>query len=182
MKKRRAGFTLLELILSILLLVVLWIFSYIKLWWYIEQARDSKRVIRAWGLLNKIVMSNTKWVRLSELIINTNTVSLQVLWEENNKVETFWVANFEALKEDPTKFKDPSDDRIDFPFAYSEKWRVFIQGATISEKEQMTVIMWNYFKQVDSDASSLFKKWDIIYRDEGREMIYEIWGILDLFE
>lgn len=175
----KRAFTLVELIVVITILAILWTIWFISLSWYSAEARDSKRITESKSLLNKIVAENTRWVRFAELITDTRKEELQILWTKNPEVKTFWIAHFENLKENALNFKDPSKKTQDYLFAYVVGWSwtwaySFIQTATISEKQNKTVITWNYYTSNPLDAPSLFKEWEHTYKNDDEKLIYDI--------
>ena len=185
MKKK--AFTLVELIVVITILAILWTISFISLSNYSKEARDSKRITDTSSLLSKINIEEVRWTNLSDLIRGTKKVTLQILWKENNDVKTFWKADFEVLKEDGKNFKDPRDKSRNYPAAYAIGWEwkdayKFIQLATISEKDNKTIIKWNYYTSEDWDAKSLFltwatsqtESWALIYENNKLPLIYDV--------
>lgn len=176
----KKAFTLVELIVVITILAILWTISFISLSWYSAEARDSKRLSDTTSLLSKINIENTRWVPLSDLITERKQATLQILWEKNENVWTMWIANFENLKENRENFKDPFYKNQDYYFAYAIWWTgtwayKFIQTATISEKENKTVLKWNYYKSIAEDADSLFVKWIDIFKNNDDKLIYWEW-------
>ena len=175
---KRKAFTLVELIVVITILAILWTIAFISLSWYSKEARDAKRATDTSSLLNKINIEYTRWIDISDLIIKTETWSLQILWKTGSLVNTFWIANFEVLKENKENFKDPSNKKQNYPLAYAIGWKWkekyrFIQIATISEKENKAVIKWNYYRSEDpKDAESLFLTWWIILENWGERLPY----------
>lgn len=174
----KRAFTLVELIVVITILAILWTISFISLSWYSKEARDAKRAMDTSMLLSKINIEETRWTQLSALVTETEDAYLQILWKTGSLVKTFWKANFETLKENPKNFKDPSNKELDYPLAYTI-WRTwknayrFVQIATILEKENKTVIKWNYYtSDAPGDAKSLFLTWGIILENWGEDLPY----------
>lgn len=184
--RNKGAFTLIELIVTVTILAILWTIAFISLSWYSWDARDSKRISDIKNLANKINIEQAKGETLWDLIINTNTESGQILGQINQLVRSFGKANFEKLKENGKNFRDPSDDTRDYPLSYAIwgtwSWAYnFFQIATISEKENKTKIMWNYYKKEDSDLDSLFITWQTCYK-EWWAPIYIIEWINDSWE
>ena len=120
MKKK--AFTLVELIVVITILAILWTISFISLSNYSKEARDSKRITDTSSLLSKINIEEVRWRPLSDLIINTETGLVQILWTPDSEIQTFWKVNFNLLKEENKNFKDPRDKSRDYPAAYTIGW------------------------------------------------------------
>ena len=160
----KKAFTLVELIVVITILAILWTVAFISLSWYWKEARDAKRMVETSSLLNKINIEQTKWIPLSDLITKWEPIPLRILQNDNPNVQSFREANFKTLKENENNFKDPSNKNQNYPLAYAIWWKWkdrynFIQIATISEKENKTLIKWNYYTLDDDDAASLFNDW-----------------------
>lgn len=178
----KKAFTLVELIVVITILAILWTIAFISLSGYSADARDAKRLSDTSSLLSKINIENARGMELEELITNATWTTLQILWKEDQNVKTFWIANFENLKENRDNFMDPFYKNQDYLFAYVEWWRwsgsySFVQSATISEKKNATIIKWNYYKSIPEDADSLFKTstWYIFKNNDERLIYWEGW-------
>lgn len=178
--KKRIAFSLVELIVVITILLILWTIAFISLQWFSKEARDAKRISDIRSLYDKIMIENAKWQDLSELIINTTQTTYQILWASWKTINTFWEINFAKLNENQKSFQDPSN-WINYPIAFAEwhnwtEWYLFIQLATINEKEQTTKIIWNYYTKETWDAKSLFLDWETHFV-EWWEKIYDekIW-------
>jgi len=170
------AFTLVELIVVMTTLAILWTISFLSFQGYSKEARDSKRITDTRNLLGKINIEMTRWAYLPRLVANTTQATLKILWTNNQWVETFWISNFENLKELWDNFKDPSNWN-DYPVAYVIGWiwneaYQFVQIATISEADNRTKIFGNYYKKEYDDAPSLFLTWGAIYTESG-SIIYE---------
>ena len=135
-------------------------------------------------LLSQIQLTASKWKNLADLIENTKTREAKILWKERT-VQTFWVANFELLKENKTNLRDPSDQERDYPIAYAI-WKIwewkyqeaykFLEIATILESEEKTMIKWTYYKKENDDSNSLFVTKDkYYYKNNDEELIYKPW-------
>ena len=176
----RKAFTLVELIVVITILAILWTISFISLQWYSREARDSKRITDTRNLLWKINIETTKWTDISRLIKDTTQVTLKILWNDDQWVQTFWVPDFENLKELWDNFKDPSNWN-DYPVAYAIWWTwswayKFVQVATISEKDNTSRIIWTYYKKEPNDSPSLFLTWALSYTDPGWTIYEDNWS------
>jgi hypothetical protein len=157
--------------------------------WFSQQARDSKRLTDVRNLFSKIIIEQTKWRTLSELISTSTWYNLQINWNPLAWAE-LWEVNRENLKEPRENFLDPLNN-VSYPFAYSI-WNgySYVQWATVNEKESKAVLVWNYFKTIDTDAVSLFVKCDEIdwekickyLENEWEEYPYSQWWKNGLFE
>lgn len=182
----KKAFTLIELIVVISILAILWTIIFLSFNWYTTEARDAKRISDTKNLLSKVLIENTKWTPLHDLIIVVQNNDV-VIWKENTQSQQ-WIINFEMLKEDRKSFQDPSN-KVDYPIAVAVGWAWnntynFVQIATISEKENIAKLSWNYQKIDTDDSNSLFvlklfdKNWDPILDDEWFQEWVEIidWG------
>lgn len=161
--KNKKAFTLVELIVVITILAILGTIAFISLQSYSKNARDSKRISDVNSLLTKIRLEETKWTPLIDMLIEDTSLSphnITLNWDTTSYQSYQWTVNFEYLKEDENKFKDPSNYN-DYLFAFS-KWVVddipytYIQMATVSESENVAKLVWNYYKFKDWDSKSLF--------------------------
>jgi len=178
---KQNAFSLVELIVVITILAILWTIAFISLQGYSREARDSKRITDTRNLLGKINIETTKWTDVSRLIKNTTQVTLKILWNDDSWVETFWVVDFENLKENPSNFQDPSNGQ-DYPVAYArggiwDEAYDFLQMATISEADNRTKIIWNYYREEADDSKSLFLTWALSYTDPGWIIYEDNWNI-----
>lgn len=169
-KDNKLWFTLVELIVVITILAILWTIAFISLNWYAKEARDTKRISDLRSLISKITLEHTRWLSMEDIIIETSTKTWQILWQSNQTIHTFWKLNFELLKENELNFKDPSNHNQDYYFAYARWWEwkdsyAYLQWATISEKNNITKIMWNYSPSVEWDVESLFLTWSTTFKD-----------------
>lgn len=170
----KKAFTLVELIVVVLILSVLSTIAFLSYVSYWLSARDAKRVSDISELHSKIVLKNSLWTSLDSLIDSNSVYNLQVMWDIN-PVKTFWVINFDNLKENRANFKDPHYEQ-DYLAAFTisknpKNPYKFIQLASINEEEETTVIRWNYKTKEDDDIPSLFYDW-IYYKDSEEPMIY----------
>jgi hypothetical protein len=104
-------------------------------------------------------------MNLEDLI--TNETQELITINKTGAISNIWIVNFNNLKENRDKFKDP--DGTPYKFAYAEwqiikdngeqEWYSFIQLATKSEKTNTRRLVWNYFKYDVWDSLSLFKAW-----------------------
>ena len=177
----KKAFTLVELIVVITILAILWTIAFISLSWYSRDVRDSKRTTDTSALLSKINLEEIKWTDISELITNTKTGFLHILWTPNREVQTFWEANFKNLKEDWNSFKDPKNKSQNYPMAYAiwGTWKnayKFYQIASVSEKENKNIIKWDYYRLDDeNDDESLFLSGSIKYTEKAdSDLVYEL--------
>jgi type II secretory pathway pseudopilin PulG len=177
-------FSLVELIIVITILAILWTISFIALQGYSANARDAKRISDIRSLYSKVTYEITKWVNIQELMTWTTQTGITINWQP--QISNIWTINFDKIKEQQSSFQDPTTNE-DYLFAYSV-WTIkgtnwvenryeFTQFATISEVENTSVIIWNYYKYKPTDSPSLFKIWNWIYLINGKDknwIIYEI--------
>lgn len=164
-KKKKLGFTLVELLVVILILVTLSTISFLSLQSYNKNARDAKRLSDIKSLITKVEVEIANWKELEDLTIKNHEHEVIIGSSSSNSIQ--WVLNFDELWENAENFRDPLTWE-DYMFAYT-KWRTltesnqkkaysFYQFATISEKEKIYVIKWNYTKiNYKTDSDSLFE-------------------------
>ena len=164
------AFTLVELIVTIILLAILSSISFITINKYIKESRDSKRISDINSLITKINLQNIKWIDLNELIETQTWYTLKI--NNKNQLVTKWIVNFNNLKEDEKNFKDPKYKNINYPVAFSKKWDNsldnYIQFLSYNESTNQALLIWNYFQNSPEDASSL--------------IINDIWNIINNWE
>ena len=158
-KNTKHAFTLVELIVVITILAILWTIAFISLQWYSKEARDSARLVDARSLIWKINIENARGIPLSELL-TWSTTSTITINKNSSAISNIWMANFEYLREDRNNFQDPTNG-IDYPIAFAEWWSwkwsySFLQIATVSEKNNVAMVLWNYYLMDKNDSPSLF--------------------------
>lgn len=174
----KKAFTLVELIVVITILAILWTIAFISLSWYSAEARDSKRISDTRNILWKINIKNISWILLEDLVLleDNNNVIINNSWTFSK----IWRINPQAIVENDENFRDPSNNRS-YPIAYAywgfwnDKYN-FVQIATVSEKQNAALILWNYYKiNPETDSPSLFvndyNEWVV---DWGSNLPYEL--------
>lgn len=108
MKSLKKGFTLVELIVVITILVILATIAFMTLGDYPMEARDSKRQTQVSTIFDKMKIISAKWFKTfvewtDEL--TTDSASTNLTWATSANGEV----DFAALEEEKTKFTDGSD-------------------------------------------------------------------------
>jgi prepilin-type N-terminal cleavage/methylation domain-containing protein len=161
--KTNKAFSLVELIVVIVILAILWTISFIAIQGYSANARDVKRVSDVKNLYSKVSYITAIWTDIKELMTWTTQTGITINWKA--ATSNIWTINFNKINEPQTSFQDPTT-KEDYIFAYSQ-WIVtqddwkresyeFIEFTTISETQDTSIIIWNYYKYKPTDSPSLF--------------------------
>lgn len=155
----KKAFTLVELIVVITILAILWTIAFISLEWYSWEARDSKRLNDVNNIFKKISLERVKWVYPENLMVNwVDTSSWLILWWIIPTKSAQWTVNFSEIKEEENSFKDPKWNNYILSYAiwWSGTWAYkFVQLATINERKNEAVLVWDYYKLQTWDSESL---------------------------
>lgn len=155
MKKLNKAFTLVELIITVVILIILWTIWYISIESYWKQARDSARISDIWKIKRAIELFQ---IDAGKYPLPTNYSDITYSWAVVWKQWTFWEDSKIKVK---TLDKAPRDPLSESEYTYSvtEKrnefevaWAMETEEFALNKREEVyawdklavAYVSWNY--------------------------------------
>ena len=155
MHPSKKGFTLVELIVVITILVILWTIAFISLQWYAKDARDSVRAQDIANIKKSLELFVTeKWFYSNPSDATDITYSWAIVWQQwtvwDSVVENLWQLNKKPV--DPILGTEYSYSRTNAKTEYELTWilewwgvaQTRVLNQTNAATNFMAIVWWNY--------------------------------------
>lgn len=185
MKKERKAFTLVELVITITIIVILASISFLNIWDYTKNARDTVRISDLDNIVSVMNLSLSTW---DDLIKPDNIVSENVKFQETwdlNWIEwEFWEQNFAKYSNLSNLPKDPKL-KNNYKYFQSEDWDYYLLEATLENGEkEVRTNSWisnvrPLYEEMDPKADWTCEKWYYLWNEKCRipwemELVYRL--------
>lgn len=179
-KQRFFALTQVERIIAVLAFMILFVIAWISFSWACAKSRDMWRITHIKKLHEILLIEEIKWKLFSDIILKEKTNDLFIDWLSN--ISHQGIIDFDLIEIDKDLYKDPLT-WDDYVFAYTY-WKCssdlsysFIQLATISEINEESKVVWNYYKYQESDSLSIITDSQWVFIEEWcKNLPYKIKG------